>query len=367
MNQSDPKYMYRCLELAINGSGYTAPNPMVGAVLVFENKIIGEGYHHAFGEPHAEVNAISNAKEKGHEQLIEKATLYVSLEPCSHQGKTPPCTDLIIKHKIPQVIIGCPDPFTEVNGKGIKKLADAGINVEVGLLEEKCKELNRRFFTYHIKKRPYILLKYAQTGNNYMATLSGSDNKISNEITDKLVHKWRSEESAIMVGTRTAESDNPMLNVRKWQGKNPVRIVIDQNLRLPKNLNLFDHSVRTIVFNEIKSETKKNIEYVRIDFSTNMISGILTSLYDRNILSVMIEGGANLLNQFIEQNMWDEARIITAPKKLFADGIQSPRKYISGSKETVFIRIYSSDLWSNGRNNSITVIHIRTDFFYVEH
>jgi diaminohydroxyphosphoribosylaminopyrimidine deaminase / 5-amino-6-(5-phosphoribosylamino)uracil reductase len=344
MITASAKYISRCIERAANGSGMSAPNPMVGAVLVYENKIIGEGFHQIYGGPHAEVNAINQAIENGFGELLKKSVLYVSLEPCSHSGKTPPCTELINKHKIPKVIIGCKDPFPEVNGRGIKNLQSAGVEVETGVLEKECTELNRRFITYHTKKRPYIILKYAQTANHFIAPMEGNDKKISNEFTDILVHKWRSEEAAIMVGTRTAEEDNPSLTVRKWPGKNPVRFVIDRNLRLPKSLSIFDHKAPTVIFNEIKSEKGKNPDYIKIDFNEEIIKQICTSLFERNILSVMVEGGRNLLNQFIENNLWDEARIITA-EKFFPEGIKSPK--IDG-------RVISS---SNVTGDNIVILH----------
>ena len=255
----DSIFISRCLELAQKGNGFVAPNPMVGAVLVYNNKIIGEGYHHEFGGLHAEVNAINQSIENGNEQLLDKSILFINLEPCSHIGKTPPCTDLIIKHRIPKVVIGNKDPFPEVNGRGIKKMLDAGIIVETGILENECLELNIRFNNFHIKKRPFILLKYAQTSNHFIAPFQNINKKISNVYTDILVHKWRSEEAAIMVGTKTLESDNPQLTVRKWQGKNPIRIVLDKNLLLPKNYNFYDRSSPTIIFNNIKNEKKTYI------------------------------------------------------------------------------------------------------------
>ena len=332
----DTSFISRCLELAQKGSGKVAPNPMVGSVLVFNDKIIGEGFHQVFGESHSEANAIKQCIEKGNEYLLEKSVLYVNLEPCSHSGKTPPCTDLIIKHKIPKVVIGMMDPFPEVNGKGIKKLEDAGIKVVSGILEKECREANHRFITFHSLKRPYIVLKFAQTGDHFIAPIQNNNNKISNEFTDILVHKWRSEESAILIGTKTAEIDNPVLTVRKWSGKNPIRIVMDKNLLLPGKLHLFDHSVSTLVFNSIKNENGMNIEFIKIDFDDFVISKILSTLYERKILSVLVEGGRNVLSQFIEKNLWDEARIITADK-LFKDGIRSPEiqgKEISKSNAT---------------------------------
>lgn len=319
----DSIFISRCIELAQKGNGFVAPNPMVGAVLVYNNKIIGEGYHHEFGGPHAEVNAINQSIENGNEQLLDKSILYVNLEPCSHTGKTPPCTDLIIKHRIPKVVLGNKDPFLKVNGSGIKKMVDAGIIVETGILENECLELNIRFNNFHTKKRPYILLKYAQTSDHFIAPFQNINKKISNEFTDILVHKWRSEEAAIMVGTKTLESDNPHLTVRKWQGKNPIRIILDKNLFLPKNFNFYDQSTSTIIFNIIKNENVNNIEFIKIDFDENVINKIISTLYERKILSLMVEGGRNLLNQFLEKNLWDEARIITS-NKFFTDGLRSP-------------------------------------------
>src|SRR5437868_6012424 len=234
--------MHRCLELAKLAAGNVAPNPMVGAVLVHEEKIISEGYHKQFGEPHAEVNCINNVKEED-KHLIEKSTLYVSLEPCSHFGKTPPCTDLIIKNKIPKVVIGCVDIYKEVHGRGIKKLQDAEVEVVTGILEKECIELNKRFFTFHEKYRPYIILKWAESANGKI----GIDTErvlISNEYSDRLVHKWRSEEAAILIGTNTALKDDPSLTTRLWQGNNPVRLVIDMDLRLPSHLKIFNREIK---------------------------------------------------------------------------------------------------------------------------
>ena len=320
----DSIFISRCIELAQKGNGFVAPNPMVGAVLVYNNKIIGEGYHHEFGGPHAEVNAINQSIENGNEQLLDKSILYVNLEPCSHTGKTPPCTDLIIKHRIPKVVLGNKDPFLKVNGSGIKKMVDAGIIVETGILENECLELNIRFNNFHTKKRPFILLKYAQTSDHFIAPFQNINKKISNEFTDILVHKWRSEEAAIMVGTKTLESDNPHLTVRKWQGKNPIRIILDKNLFLPKNFNFYDQSTSTIIFNIIKNENVNNIEFIKIDFDENVINKIISTLYERKILSLMVEGGRNLLNQFLEKNLWDEARIITNTGLLLRKGMNGP-------------------------------------------
>jgi diaminohydroxyphosphoribosylaminopyrimidine deaminase/5-amino-6-(5-phosphoribosylamino)uracil reductase len=338
---ADSIYIRRCLELALNGIGKVAPNPMVGAVLVHDNKIIAEGYHQRYGQSHAEVNAIDDAIKNGNEGILDKSILYVNLEPCNHQGQTPPCTELIINKKIPVVKIGCQDPNPNVNGNGIERLRNAGIEVFTNILEKECLDLNRRFITYHVEKRPYVILKYAQTADGFISPFTDSqkvdesksfnlmERKISNEFSDRIVHKWRSEEPAIMIGTKTALQDNPFLTVRKWKGENPLRIVIDRNLKLHTDLNIFNNEAPTIIFNDHQNNLKSKTEYLKIDFNKDIISQIIRILYERKILSVIVEGGTNLLNQFIVNNLWDEARIITAKKK-FKNGIHSPR--ISGFK-----------------------------------
>lgn len=315
--------MHRCLQLAQLGAGYVAPNPMVGAVLVYDNAIIGEGFHQHYGKAHAEVNCIANVAEHN-KWLIEKSTLYVSLEPCAHFGKTPPCADLIIKYKIPHVVIGCRDSFAAVDGKGIEKLKAAGVNVTVGVLEAEAIDLNKRFFTFHQKKRPYIILKWAQSSNEKIA---GNDDKrifISNEFTNRLVHQWRAEEAAIMVGTNTALKDDPALTARLYPGSNPVRLVIDLDLKLPATLKLFDSTVKTIVFNQYKDEQAEMLSYYKIDKSNKVIPQILNVLYQLQIQSVIIEGGAKLLQSFIDENLWDEARVITNMEMKIAEGINAP-------------------------------------------
>ncbi len=324
---SDAYLMNRCIELARNGMGQAAPNPMVGAVVVHDGKIIGEGFHHAFGQVHAEVNAINKVIENGMEELLEKSTMYVNLEPCNHFGKTPPCTELIIRKKIPRVVTGCLDPFPRINGSGITRLKDAGIIVKTGILEKECLELNKRFITFHRHKRPYIILKYAQTSNHFLAPSGSGNRRISNDYTDILVHKWRSEESSIMVGTNTALIDNPLLTVRHWKGKNPLRIVIDRKCSLPENLNVFNAEAPTLVINEKVNRTDGSKEYIKTDFGNDLVDKVLQILYEKQVLSVLVEGGANLLSQFIEKKLWDEARIITSDK-FFDDGIKSPE--ISG-------------------------------------
>ena len=312
--------MFRCLQLAKLAAGNVAPNPMVGAVLLHEETIIGEGYHKKFGEAHAEVNCIDSVKEE-YKHLIEKSTMYVSLEPCSHFGKTPPCTDLIIKNKIPRVVIGCTDVYKEVDGKGIKKLQDAGVEVITGILEKECQELNKRFFTFHQKQRPYIILKWAESANGKI----GMDNErvfISNEYTNRLVHKWRSEEAAILVGKQTALKDDPSLTTRLFPGENPVRCVIDNNLSLPLWLKIFDQSTSTIVFNFLKNEEEKNIKRIKLD--NGELSTLLRSMYDLQIQSLIVEGGGILLQSFIDVGLWDEARIICNEELIIENGIKAP-------------------------------------------
>lgn len=325
MNTNE-KYIKRCIELAQNGFGTTYPNPMVGSVIVSEDKIIGEGWHKKAGEPHAEVNAVNSVKDKS---LLKKATIYVSLEPCSHFGKTPPCCDLIIANKIPNVVVGTVDPNEKVAGRGIKKLIEAGANVTVGILEDECNELNKRFFTFHQKQRPYIILKWAESQDGFLAPEKETDQErkpvwITNTFSRQLVHKWRSEEQAILTGTQTVIDDNPKLNVRDWSGTNPVRVVLDQNNRISRDSFVFDDSVKTIVFS--KSENRiltQNTIYKKIDFDKNTIQQILDVLYQHQIQSVIIEGGRQTLQSFIDENIWDEARIFIG-KAIFENGTKAP-------------------------------------------
>jgi len=318
--------MQRCLELARGGLGKTAPNPMVGAVVVHNGTILGEGYHREYGGPHAEVHAIAAVRERW---KLSESTLYVNLEPCVHQGKTPPCTDLILKEKISSVIIGTADPFDEVAGKGIAKLRSRGCHVEVGVLKEECRDLNRRFFTFHEKKRPYIILKWAQTADGFIDVnrMPGAINRptwITSEKLRMLVHKWRTQESAIMVGTQTAVKDNPQLNVRDWHGRNPVRIVLDQDLALPAHLNLLDNSQETIVINEITEKTKGKTQYWRFRFDDLLLDQLMGRLYQENLQSILVEGGQHMLQSFIGKNLWDEARIFTG-RQFFGEGVPAPR------------------------------------------
>ncbi|HEY8927949.1 MAG TPA: bifunctional diaminohydroxyphosphoribosylaminopyrimidine deaminase/5-amino-6-(5-phosphoribosylamino)uracil reductase RibD [Mucilaginibacter sp.] len=321
------KYIQRCLELAQLGVGAVSPNPMVGAVVVLNDRIIGEGYHQKYGEAHAEVKAINQVIESFPDAagILKQATIYVSLEPCAHYGKTPPCADLIIKHQIPNVVVGCRDPFAQVDGKGIEKLKEAGIKVITSVLEKECQWLNRRFFTRVQKHRPYVILKWAQTADGFFAPDDNSQFWITGEESRRLVHQWRAEEDAILIGKNTAAIDNPRLNVRYAQGRAPKRVVIDRRLKLDPTLNLFDQSVETLVFNELKTDVDDKIKYIALeDFDRYVPQYILFQLYLQDIQSVIIEGGATTLNSFIEAGLWDEARIFTGDKEL-KKGIKAPQ------------------------------------------
>lgn len=318
------KYMYRCLQLAQSGVSYVAPNPMVGAVLVCDDTIIGEGYHHHYGEAHAEPNAIHSVKDK---ELLKQATLYVSLEPCSHYGKTPPCANLIVSSGIPRVVIGTLDPNPKVAGRGVEILRQAGIEVEVGVLTDECRELNKRFFIYHEQKRPYVLLKWAQTQDGFVdrkrTDYTEQPLLISNNITKQLTHKMRAENQAILVGANTVLLDNPSLTVRNWSGKSPIRIAIDRLGRIPDNFNLKDGSLPTLIFTEKEQKSRHNVEFITINFGTNCIPTVLQKVYERNINSILVEGGASILNSFIEAGLWDEANIEISTQRI-QDGIQAP-------------------------------------------
>ena len=341
-------YMHRCLELARLGAGHVAPNPMVGAVLVHEGRIIGEGYHQLYGQAHAEVNCIASVRDEDR-WLISRSTIYVSLEPCAHFGKTPPCADLIIRERIPRVVVGCRDPFPQVDGKGIGKMRAAGISVEVGILEKECIGLNSRFFVSNTQHRPYIVLKWAQSLNGRIS--GGGEDRvfISNEYTNRLVHKWRSEEAAILVGTNTALLDDPSLTVRLWKGRDPIRLVIDRELRLPASLRLFDGRVRTVVFNLLRHEEQGNPQYYQLAEDSSLVHQLVTALHQLRIQSVLIEGGAALLQSFIDEGYWDEARIITNESLQLSDGLASP--VLAGGELTGQERLFS-DVISYYRNKT---------------
>jgi len=336
--------MQRCLDLAARGAGFVAPNPMVGAVLVYKDTIIGEGWHQQCGQAHAEVNCIASVKE-GNRNFISGSTLYVSLEPCAHFGKTPPCADLIVQHEIPDVVIGCRDPFKEVDGKGIEKLQAAGVNVEVGVMEDECKELNKRFFTFHTKQRPYVVLKWAETGDGFIAPLLGKKDRrllISNEYSNRLVHKWRSEESAILVGTNTALLDDPELTTRLWEGTSPVRLVIDKELKLPASLKIFNDRSRTIIFNTKKHEEAGRVLYYQLNDDRRFIQQMMNALYQLKIQSVLVEGGAKLLQSLIDEGIWDEARIINNEQLIINNGLTAP--VLVNAKEIAADKIFSDTI-----------------------
>lgn len=318
--------MLRCIQLGKNGLGNTAPNPMVGSVIVHNNKIIGEGFTSSYGGNHAEVNAIKSVKDK---ELLLDATLYVTLEPCFHHGKTPPCADLIIKHKIPRVIIGILDPHEKVAGKGIEKLEVSGCKVTVGVLEATCREHHKRFLCFQEKKRPYIMLKWAETMDGFIAPDPSKRKEkpepfwITHSHSRQLVHKWRSEEQAILVGTTTVLEDNPKLDVRNWRGKNPIRIVLDKNLKIKGDFHVLDGNVKTIVLTSIKNEVIDGIDYEILDFTKNVAEQICKVLYKHQITSVLIEGGTKTLQTFIDANLWDKARIFKGATT-FGLGIKAP-------------------------------------------
>lgn len=326
--------MQHCLTLAKKGLGKVAPNPMVGCVLVHNETIIAEGYHQQYGGFHAEPNAINQIND----DVLKECSLYVTLEPCSHHGKTPPCADLIISKGIKKVVVGNLDTNPLVAGKGIKKLQDAGVHVEYSVLDKACRELNKRFFTFHEKKRPYIILKWAQTQDGFISHWPLPEEKESNWITSPsskaLVHQWRSEEQAILVGYNTALNDNPLLTTRLTEGKNPLRILLDEHLQLPSTLNVFNNEAETIVFNAKEDGVKNNIQFIKIDFK-QVVPELLKHLYSKNISSLIIEGGSKTLELFINQQLWDEARVFVNPTKTFGNGIKAPKFDVSSSKTTI--------------------------------
>jgi diaminohydroxyphosphoribosylaminopyrimidine deaminase / 5-amino-6-(5-phosphoribosylamino)uracil reductase len=319
------KYMKRCLQLAANGRETCSPNPMVGAVIVHEDRIIGEGWHQKAGEPHAEPNAIRSVLNQAQ---LKDSTLYVNLEPCSHYGKTPPCVELIIREQIPRVVIGTLDPFPLVSGRGVTKLREAGINVVLSVEERACLELNRVFFHFQTEKRPWIILKWAQTADGYIDVFRQQDKpepslKISTPFTQVITHKLRSECDAILVGTNTALLDNPGLNVRSWTGKNPIRVVIDRKGVLPKTAKLLDGSIETIVFTEEHSAQRGKTSFIKIDFNEVFLQGMMAELGRRKIQSLLVEGGAILHESLIQAGLWDEIHVETAVQRI-GSGILAP-------------------------------------------
>lgn len=318
----DEKYIQRCIELASNGLGYTYPNPLVGSVIVHKEKIIGEGWHRKAGESHAEINAINSVKDSS---VLKESEIYVSLEPCSHFGRTPPCALKIIELQFKKVIIGTLDPNPKVNGKGLYIIRKAGIEAKAGILENECKELNRRFNTFHLKKRPYITLKWAETLNKRIdnGTNRNQPYWISNKFSLQKIHQLRSQEQAILIGKNTALIDNPSLTTRILKGKNPLRIVIDKNLEIPESFNIFNKDASSLILNQKITKQKNNIEYIQINFSIDIIPQILDILYEKNIQSIIVEGGEKTLETFINNNLWDEAVIITS-NTILKEGTSSP-------------------------------------------
>ncbi|WP_422079755.1 bifunctional diaminohydroxyphosphoribosylaminopyrimidine deaminase/5-amino-6-(5-phosphoribosylamino)uracil reductase RibD [Ulvibacterium sp.] len=327
------RYMRRCIQLAKNGLGTTAPNPMVGCVIVHQDKIIGEGFTSPYGGPHAEVNAIEAVRDKS---LLREATLYVTLEPCSHFGKTPPCADLIIKHTIPKVVVGILDPHDKVSGRGVERLRNAGCEVVLGILEGACRQHHKRFLTFQEKARPYIILKWAQTLDGYIAPDKSVRNEdpepywITNTHSRQKVHQWRSEEQAILVGNQTVLEDNPRLDVRHWHGKSPLRVVLDKNLKIKKDFHILDGSIPTLILTTVTDSSRyvEGILYEVLDFSANLAEQICDVLHKHQILSVLVEGGAQTLQTFINSGLWDEARVFTGTRT-FTNGIAAPK--LSGS------------------------------------
>ena len=352
---SDIQWMQRALQLAEYGRGNVSPNPMVGCVIVHNDKIIGEGWHRHYGEPHAEVRAVEDAENKGNASLLSESTVFVTLEPCSHTGKTPPCADLLVRKKVKRVVICNGDPNPLVSGRGIEKLKNSGIEGQSGVLSEIGTELNKRFFTSFNKTRPYIILKWAETADGFIGRKDGSPMAISGRFSNMRVHKWRSEEDAILVGYKTALADNPRLNVRQWHGRNPIRIVLDRNLFLPQTLHLFDKTQPTIVVNYNKYtevppsperyDAVNSIAYLQINAGEDEIQQLLSGLYKRKIQSVFVEGGTTIINAFLRTGLWDEIRRCQSPVTL-GDGVASPqvRGTLTHSEKV------QDDLWTYYKN-----------------
>jgi len=321
--------MERAMDLALRGLGKVSPNPMVGCVIAHKGEVVGEGWHEYFGGPHAEVNAIESMKDK---KILNRSKVYVTLEPCSHIGKTPPCTNVLIESGVKEVIIGLKDPNVLVNGTGIRQLESSGIKVKLGYMEEKAEEMNRRFVTFHLEKRPYIILKWAQTINGFIAKENGDSKWISNEISRKLTHKWRTEEDAILVGAITAEIDNPKLTARNWTGKNPIRVVLG-NPKLHSEANLLNGESKTWIFNSFRTGMDMNLAWIKFGKST-MLKETLRYLFENNVQSLIVEGGATTLKNFIDANLWDEARVFTSPA-VFKSGIKAPELNRRGHVQAV--------------------------------
>ena len=342
MNLKDSLYMQRALELAKLGEGNVSPNPMVGCVITFQDKIIGEGWHQKAGEPHAEVNAVNSLTNKA---LLREATAYVTLEPCAHFGKTPPCAALLIKHQFKRVVVGCKDPNPLVAGKGLQMMKESGIQVDFGLLEAECLAINKKFFHSISNKKPYVLLKWAQSKDGFVARENFDSKWISSSMSRQLVHKWRAEYDAILVGKNTAKYDDPQLDVRTWTGKNPIRVVIDHQLRLDSALKLFDGSIPTLVFNTLKNDQQGKLEFVCLD-QDQFNSQLLNFLHERGVQSLLVEGGAQTINSFIQEGYWNEAAVFEGNVH-FEKGIVAPDLPRSFSTEELAIADNRLTIYTN--------------------
>jgi diaminohydroxyphosphoribosylaminopyrimidine deaminase/5-amino-6-(5-phosphoribosylamino)uracil reductase len=318
--QEQKKYMQRCLELAARGLGRVSPNPMVGCVIVSNDRIIGEGYHQCYGQAHAEVNALQSVKTP----LPADAVMYVSLEPCNHYGKTPPCTEAILSSGIRQVVIACRDARQSFRGNGVGYLRKHGVQVTTGLMNDEARYLNRRFFTYHEQKRPYVILKWAQTADGFIGYGGGTSSRlvVSNQAAHQLVHRWRSEEDAILAGANTLLADNPQLTTRLWKGKSPVRVIIDRNLSLPSHLRVFNSDIRVIILNEKKSGEQGHLNYIQV--SCRQPAALLSALHQQQIQSLLVEGGTKTLQMFLREGLYDEMRVIVSPHRVH-QGIRAPQ------------------------------------------
>ena len=345
-------YMHRCIELARLGAGFVAPNPMVGAVLVHENRIIGEGWHQQYGGPHAEVNCLNSVAETDR-SLIPSSTLYVSLEPCAHYGKTPPCAKFIIEQQIKKVVVGCRDPFEAVNGKGIEILRAAGVEVTMHVLEQECITLNSRFFCFHQLHRPYVVLKWAQTADGFMGGNTSERLLITNAFSNRLVHQWRSIESAILIGTETALKDDPSLTNRLWYGNHPLRMVIDRRLRLPATLTLFNDGFPVVVFNEQKETQEGVIQYVKMEQGLSVISQIMSFCYRQQIQSILVEGGSTLLHTFLQEKQWDEIRTITNLNLTTGTGVKAPQLPVMTATKTIHLASDEVNFYHHNQSFSV--------------
>ena len=339
------QYMQRALGLAQRGKGYTTPNPMVGAVLVHEGRVIGEGWHERYGEAHAEVNCLAHVADEDR-PLIPQSTMYVTLEPCAHWGKTPPCANRLVQEGVKEVVIANIDPFEKVSGNGISILKEAGIPVTAGVMAVEGKWVNRRFFCFHEQQRPYIILKWAESAEGFMAPADRSRKQLSNAFSNQLVHQWRTEESAIIVGYQTALNDNPQLTARHYPGPQPLRIALDRKLQLPGSHQLFNGDAQTWILNEQVEEVRGNVALIQMDFEASVIPALLQKLYQNNKLSLIVEGGPVLLQSFIDAGLWDEARVFKTQVSI-KEGIGSPKLMNAALSSKTPVANDVLELWVN--------------------